>query len=143
MQRQLRSIQASSILFGLILCLSLALVVWWTIFQVTASHELEAAGARLANGDAEGAARALGAAGSTQLAELARARFLMFASEGAVFAGVLLGGLYLGEVALWLRALGMIHAVPLLFVAVVLTLAGGGAAGGGRVGRWAARVASA
>jgi ABC-type proline/glycine betaine transport system ATPase subunit len=31
---------SSSVLFALILTLSFALVVWWTIFQVIASHEL-------------------------------------------------------------------------------------------------------
>ncbi|HEV8340357.1 MAG TPA: hypothetical protein VGR25_11985 [bacterium] len=57
-------------------------------------------------------------------------------------AGLLLGGLYLGEVALWLRALGIIHPVPPLFVVVVLTMAWASAAGGGRVARWAVRAAS-
>jgi hypothetical protein len=40
----------SSILFLLILVLSVALVTWWTVFQVTASAELEAAGRHLIAG---------------------------------------------------------------------------------------------
>ena len=94
-----RTNRASSVLFALILCLSLALVVWWTIFQVSASGELEAAGSLLAAGDTEGAAQALGAANSARLAELAHTRVLMFASEGAVFAVVLLlsGWLYMAS----------------------------------------------
>lgn len=86
----------SSILFTLILCLSFALVVWWTIFQVHASGELEAAGHRLVAGDTEGAARALGAANAHGLLVLANTRFWMFCSEGIVFGMILLasGWLY-------------------------------------------------
>ncbi len=60
-----------------------------------------------------------------------------------LFAGVLLGGLYLAGVALWLASLGMIHPLAPMFVAVVLGLAAAGAVGGARAGRWTARVASA
>ncbi len=86
----------SSILFTLTLCLSLALVIWWTIFQVHASGELEAAGHRLVLGDTEGAARALGAANASGLLVLAKTRFWMFCSEGIVFGLILLasGWLY-------------------------------------------------
>jgi len=59
-----------------------------------------------------------------------------------VATGFLLGALYLAEVALWLRALGMIHSAPPLFLAVVMALAGTSAAAGGRVGRWTARLSS-
>jgi hypothetical protein len=59
-----------------------------------------------------------------------------------VTAGFLLGALYLAEVALWLRALGMIHAAPPLLLAVVMALAGTSAAAGGRVGRWISRLTS-
>jgi signal transduction histidine kinase len=88
-----------SLLFATILLLSLALVVWWTSFQVGASSELAAAGERLEAGDATGAARALGAAEPADLAELAHRRRTMFASEGAFFAFVLigLGWLYLAS----------------------------------------------
>ncbi|MCA8975759.1 MAG: HAMP domain-containing histidine kinase, partial [Planctomycetes bacterium] len=89
----------SSILFGLILCLSLALVIWWTLFQAGASRELERAGARLAAGDLAGTAAAFGVADGEQLSHLGRTRFWMFTSEGAVFAIVLAisGGLYLAS----------------------------------------------
>jgi two-component system phosphate regulon sensor histidine kinase PhoR len=81
----------SSILFALILLLTLSLVVWWTSFQVSASRELEAAGARLAAGDIDGASKALGAADAADLTALAHRRVTMFASEGIFFAVVLLG----------------------------------------------------
>ncbi|MCU0864906.1 MAG: HAMP domain-containing histidine kinase [Planctomycetes bacterium] len=81
----------SSILFASTLLLSIALVVWWTIFQVVASNELAAAGARLVAGDGDGAAAALGADDAVGLADLARRRRAMFASEGAFFGVVLLG----------------------------------------------------
>ncbi len=81
----------SSILFVLILCLSFSLVVWWTTFQVFASGELEAAGARLVAGDIDGASKALGAADAAALRALASRRYWMFASEGLFFAIVLLG----------------------------------------------------
>ncbi len=86
----------SSILFALILCLSFALVVWWTIFQVHASGELEAAGVRLLAGDADGAARALGAQDAASLPQVAHTRYWMFCSEGIVFGAILLasGWLY-------------------------------------------------
>ena len=86
----------SSILFALILCLSFALVVWWTIFQVQASGELEAAGLRLLAGDTDGAARALGAHDAASLPQVAHTRYWMFYSEGIVFGAILLasGWLY-------------------------------------------------
>ena len=52
-----------------ILGLSLALVTWWTIFQVHASSELEAAGQALIAADIEGAAHALGARDAADLVE--------------------------------------------------------------------------
>ena len=82
---------STSLLFGSILTLSFALVVWWTVFQVVVSGELVAAGARLGAGDVDGAARALGAESAAALPELAHRRRAMFASEGAFFALVLLG----------------------------------------------------
>jgi signal transduction histidine kinase len=82
---------STSLLFGSILVLSFALVVWWTTFQVQASHELAAAGAQLSAGDVDGAAQALGAPNAAALADLASRRRTMFASEGAFFAIVLLG----------------------------------------------------
>lgn len=90
----------SSILFLLVLGLSLALVVWWTIFQVHASGQLEAAGQALIDSDIDGAARALGAASAEDLAAVARARWWMFGSEGVVFGLTLLlaGWLYVASV---------------------------------------------
>ncbi|MBL8728320.1 MAG: HAMP domain-containing histidine kinase [Planctomycetes bacterium] len=81
----------SSLLFLLILGLSVALVLWWTIFQVHASGELAAAGQALIAGDIEGAAHALGAADAADLAVVAQRRRWMFGSEGTVFGLTLLG----------------------------------------------------
>lgn len=90
----------SSLLFGVVLTLSFALVVWWTWFQLGASAELVAAGERLAASDVAGAARALGAGAADAVADLGHRRRAMFASEGAFFAIVLLalGWLYLASV---------------------------------------------
>jgi len=87
-------------LFGLVLFLSFALVIWWTTFLLLASGEMVTASERLASGDAEGAANALGADDPSALAELATRRQWMFATEGAFFMIVLLicGWLYLGSV---------------------------------------------
>ncbi len=81
----------SSLLFGLILSLSFALVTWWTLFQWFASDALATASVHLAANAAEPAARALGADSVADLGELARRRRAMFASEGGFFALVLLG----------------------------------------------------
>jgi signal transduction histidine kinase len=90
----------SSILLVAVLCLSFALVTWWTTFQVLASRELEAAGVQLVAGDVDGAAKALGAEDAAALAALAGRRRWMFASEGMFFAAVLLvlGWLYVCSV---------------------------------------------
>ena len=79
----------SSLAFALVLGLSFALLLWWTIFQLLASAELEAAGIRLASGDVHGAAQALGAESVPDLHAIAARRHFMFASEGAFFALVL------------------------------------------------------
>lgn len=90
----------SSILFLLILVLSVALVTWWTVFQVMASAQLEAAGERLVAGDIEGAAAAFGGKDAASLAALAQGRRTMFISEGLVFGLILLvsGWLYVASV---------------------------------------------
>ena len=87
----------STLLFASILALSFALVAWWTYALVTSGGELTAAGERLAAGDADGAARSLGADGVADLAAEGDRRRRMFASEGAFFAVVMagLGWLYL------------------------------------------------
>ncbi len=90
----------STILFASILLLSFALVAWWTIFLVDSSSELATAGERLAAGDIDGAARALGAANAPALANLASHRRVMFGSEGVFFVLVMagLGWLYIASV---------------------------------------------
>lgn len=89
----------SSLLFASILALSFALVAWWTYALVGSGTELEAAGALLARGDGDGAARALGAADAASLAAEGERRRWMFASEGAFFALVMagLGALYVAS----------------------------------------------
>lgn len=91
---------SSSLLFGLVLFLSFALVVWWTTFLLLTSGEMVVASERLVAGDSEGAAMALGAENPAALADLGTRRQWMFASEGAFFVVVLLGcgWLYLGSV---------------------------------------------
>ena len=87
----------SSLLFASILASSFALVAWWTYALTASGGELAAAGERLAAGDPDGAARALGAPGVGDLAAEGERRRRMFASEGAFFAVVMagLGWLYL------------------------------------------------
>ncbi|MFK7739553.1 MAG: sensor histidine kinase [Planctomycetota bacterium] len=91
---------SSNLLFALVLCLSFALLIWWTSFLLLTSGDIAAAGERLSANDNTGAAVALGAADPESLAALARRRQWMFASEGVFFAIVLLfcGRLYLGRV---------------------------------------------
>jgi len=89
--------RSSSLLFAVLLAFNLALVAWWTWFQVNETHELEAAGRLLANGDVAGAARTFGAADVADLPARAAARRRMFVSEGVTFAIIaLLGGLSVG-----------------------------------------------
>lgn len=97
----------SSLLFALVLGLSFALLVWWTIFQVLISRELAAAGERLVAADIRGAVRALGAEDPVELSQLAERRRVMFSSEGAFFAIVLAGlaWLYVGSVRREARSL--------------------------------------
>ncbi len=82
--------RTSSILFGLILGLSLAFVVWWTIFQAMASGELAAAADAILAGEPERVAAAFGVADVAAVHDLAESRYWMFLSEGAVFVAVLL-----------------------------------------------------
>ena len=63
---------SSSLLFGLVLFLSFALVVWWTTFLLLTSGEMAAASERLVAGDSNGVANALGAETPEGLAELGR-----------------------------------------------------------------------
>lgn len=79
----------SSVVFALVLSLSLALLAWWVTFQVRESNALERAGEALQAGDVDGAARAFGAADRAAIPALAQGRRRMFLSEAAVFAGML------------------------------------------------------
>lgn len=83
---------SSSILFSLVLAFSLALVSWWTWFQVREAGELRRAGELLAAGQTQAAARALGAEDIASVPEMARRHRVMFLSEGIVFAVILLLG---------------------------------------------------
>jgi signal transduction histidine kinase len=84
----------TSLPFAVTLAFALALVIWWTLFQLRESRALEAAATELARSDGVAAAQALGAGSPAELAELARRRWTMFLSEGITFAALLLlGGL--------------------------------------------------
>ena len=67
---------------------SLALVTWWTWFQVREAQRLEEAGPFLVAGDINEAARALGAADAQSVTDLGSSRRRMFLSEGLVFIGI-------------------------------------------------------
>ncbi len=81
--------RSSSLLTALLLTANLALVAWWTWFQVHRADDLETAGLHLARGDVDGAAHALGAADAVSLPAVARARRRMFLSEGLAFTVIL------------------------------------------------------
>lgn len=81
--------RSSTLLTAFLLLANLALVGWWTWFQVARADELEAAGHRLVQGDADGAARALGAPDAGSLVGLAQSHRRMFLSEGLAFTAVL------------------------------------------------------
>lgn len=76
------------LLTSCLLAANLALVGWWTWFQVAQAEQLQTAADHLAGGDVDAAARALGANDRRQLPEVAAARRRMFLSEGLVFAVV-------------------------------------------------------
>jgi signal transduction histidine kinase len=82
--------RSSSLLTACLLAANLTLVGWWTWFQVQRAGELRVAGERMAAGDVDGAARALGAVDASHLPEVAAARRRMFLSEGVAFTVVLL-----------------------------------------------------
>ena len=77
------------LLTACLLAANLALVGWWTWFQVTQATSLQQAGELLATGDIDAAARALGATDAQTLPEVAAARRRMFLSEGIAFTAVL------------------------------------------------------
>ncbi len=80
---------SSSLLFALVLCLSFALLAWWTSFLLFASQDLSAASDQLLAGDTEAAARALGAPDAASLKDVGVRQQRMFASEAVFFAIVL------------------------------------------------------
>jgi signal transduction histidine kinase len=79
-------------LFALILCFSLILVGWWTWLQMNACSALQSASEQLALGQADAAAKTLGADSARSLAQLAAHRRVMFLSEGLTFEIALLFG---------------------------------------------------
>ena len=64
---------------------SLALVTWWTWFQVGEAERLERAGQHMLAGHIDMAAQELGAEDAAKLPDLGRSRRRMFLSEGLVF----------------------------------------------------------
>lgn len=81
--------RTSTTLTVFLLAANLALVGWWTWFQMQQTSAIEAAGRELERGDGEGAARALGASSVENLDDLARSQRRMFLSEGITFLVVL------------------------------------------------------
>lgn len=77
------------LLTACLLVANLALVAWWTGFQVAQATSLEEAGRLLARGEVDEAARSLGATDAQTLPEVAAARRRMFLSEGLAFTAVL------------------------------------------------------
>lgn len=83
---------SSNILFAITLAFAIALVVWWTTFQLRESGKIERMGQLLAAGAVDQAAQMLEAHDAADLAEVARRRRTMFLSEGIVFGIFLLAG---------------------------------------------------
>jgi signal transduction histidine kinase len=85
--------RSSALLTSCLLAANLAMVAWWTWLQVRHADELQTAAEHLRAGDADAAARALGAENADALPSVAAARRRMFLSEGIAFtAFVLLAG---------------------------------------------------
>ena len=75
---------------------SLALVTWWTWFQVGEAERLERAGQHMLAGHIDMAAQELGAEDAAKLPDLGRSRRRMFLSEGLVFICIVIAaGAYL------------------------------------------------
>lgn len=77
------------LLTACLLVANLALVAWWTWFQVAQATSLQEAGEFLARGEVDAAARSLGATDAQTLPDVAAARRRMFLSEGLAFTAVL------------------------------------------------------
>jgi len=74
----------------ILLASSLALVSWWTWFQVREARRLEVAGKHLVSEHIDEAARALGATNASSLSDLGRKRRRMFLSEGLAFIAIVI-----------------------------------------------------
>ncbi|GAB4143923.1 MAG: hypothetical protein Fur0037_11670 [Planctomycetota bacterium] len=83
--------KSSNLLFAATLVLALALLCWWTVFQLRECRRLERMAEFMQASRVDEAARAMGASDAAHLADLARRRRTMFLSEGIVF-GIVLAG---------------------------------------------------
>ena len=85
--------RTSAIVFGAVVVVCVAQVAWWIVFQVRESNRREEAAALLEAGRVEDAMFALEARTPGELREDARARRIMFASEGAALGILALVGI--------------------------------------------------
>ena len=83
----------TSLIFGLVVLVCLAQIAWWITFQVREADRLETVAAHLDAGEISAALRALEATYPGELAETARSRRAMFASEGAALGLLVLVGI--------------------------------------------------
>lgn len=83
---------SSNILFAITLTFAIALVIWWTTFQLRESGQIERMGQLLAAGRIDEAAQMLHAEDARHLVDVARRRRTMFLSEGVVFGLILIAG---------------------------------------------------
>jgi two-component system phosphate regulon sensor histidine kinase PhoR len=82
----------TSLVFGLVVLVCLAQIGWWITFQVRDASRLEKVAAHLDAGEIPAALRELEATYPGELAESARSRRAMFASEGAALGLLVLVG---------------------------------------------------
>ncbi len=82
----------TSLVFGLVVLVCLTQIGWWITFQVREADRLETVAAHLDAGEIPAALRALEATYPGELAETARRRRAMFASEGAALGLLVLVG---------------------------------------------------
>lgn len=82
----------TSLVFGLVVLVCLTQIGWWITFQVREASRLETVAEHLDAGEMQAALRALEATYPGELAETARSRRAMFASEGAALGLLVLVG---------------------------------------------------
>ncbi|MDA0375220.1 MAG: HAMP domain-containing sensor histidine kinase [Planctomycetota bacterium] len=82
----------TSLVFGLVVLVCLTQIGWWITFQVREASRLETVAEHLDAGEIQAALRALEATYPGELAETARSRRAMFASEGAALGLLVLVG---------------------------------------------------